>query len=247
MQEFKPTWLYVKSCDHCGLRYFGKTVKADPVAYKGSGVEWRQHLKKYAASHTTDWKRLFKKSEVCKRFAIKFSIDNDIIASKLWANLCIENGVDVGSRGMVMTIEQRERVSLAHIGNRHTKEAKEKISRNNAARRPEVAAKISASNKGQTRTEEQRRLMSLCHPRGMLGKQTTDLAKKRISAALTGRVFSDEHKANISAAKRGKISPAHLAALRRPRKAYTCPHCGLEGRGSNMKRYHFDNCSVIPD
>jgi len=22
----------------------------------------------------------------------------------------------------------------------------------------------------------------------------------------------------------------------------TCPHCGLVGKGSNMKRYHFDNC-----
>jgi len=25
-------------------------------------------------------------------------------------------------------------------------------------------------------------------------------------------------------------------------KEYTCPHCGLIGNGSNMKRYHFDNC-----
>lgn len=25
-------------------------------------------------------------------------------------------------------------------------------------------------------------------------------------------------------------------------KEHTCPYCGLTGKGSNMKRYHFDNC-----
>ena len=26
----------------------------------------------------------------------------------------------------------------------------------------------------------------------------------------------------------------------------TCPHCGLSGKGPNMKRYHFDNCKKKP-
>ena len=25
-----------------------------------------------------------------------------------------------------------------------------------------------------------------------------------------------------------------------------CPHCGKEGRGGNMTRYHFDNCKYKP-
>ena len=25
-----------------------------------------------------------------------------------------------------------------------------------------------------------------------------------------------------------------------------CPHCGLEGKGANMTRYHFDNCKQRP-
>lgn len=32
-----------------------------------------------------------------------------------------------------------------------------------------------------------------------------------------------------------------------PRKSYTCPHCSKEGRGGNMKRYHFDNCKRKPN
>ena len=26
---------------------------------------------------------------------------------------------------------------------------------------------------------------------------------------------------------------------------YTCPHCGKDGKGPSMKRYHFDNCKVV--
>lgn len=35
-------------------------------------------------------------------------------------------------------------------------------------------------------------------------------------------------------------------ACRGPRKKRTCPHCGLEGGGGNMSRYHFDNCKKHP-
>ena len=69
-------------------------------------------------------------------------------------------------------------------------------------------------------------------------------------AALTGRVFSDAHKAALSVAgKKKKLSEEHkkkigLAGLGRKytmAKA-TCPHCGKTGGATNMKRYHFDNC-----
>jgi len=28
-------------------------------------------------------------------------------------------------------------------------------------------------------------------------------------------------------------------------KTKICPHCGTEGKGGNMSRYHFDNCKTI--
>jgi uncharacterized protein YggL (DUF469 family) len=39
-------FLYVKECPHCGLRYFGKTVR-NPFKYKGSGKYWNNHLRKH--------------------------------------------------------------------------------------------------------------------------------------------------------------------------------------------------------
>lgn len=37
---------------------------------------------------------------------------------------------------------------------------------------------------------------------------------------------------------RSKLS----AACKGKRAIVTCPHCGLEGGGGNMRRYHFDKC-----
>lgn len=34
---------------------------------------------------------------------------------------------------------------------------------------------------------------------------------------------------------------------KRSMKIKTCPHCGYEGSGGNMSRYHFDNCKRNPD
>lgn len=35
-------------------------------------------------------------------------------------------------------------------------------------------------------------------------------------------------------------------SLRGKRKIVVCPHCGLEGGGGNMYRYHFDKCKSYP-
>lgn len=70
----------------------------------------------------------------------------------------------------------------------------------------------------------------------------------------TGKIMSEEAKAKISLASRGEKNghfgkPHSEEAKRRmsetkkarsPRRP--CPHCGKEGAGSNMSRYHFDNC-----
>ena len=52
---------------------------------------------------------------------------------------------------------------------------------------------------------------------------------ERIRKALTGRKMSDEMKQKLKDAK-----------AKEPRR--TCPHCGVEGKGANMTRYHFDKC-----
>ena len=78
----------------------------------------------------------------------------------------------------------------------------------------------------------------------------TEEQKQKISKALTGRKLSKEHIEAMAKGHRGKIlSEEHKEKIRQGNlglhKNYTnvkCPHCGLEGKGPNMTRYHFDNC-----
>ena len=58
-------------------------------------------------------------------------------------------------------------------------------------------------------------------------------------------VKRDREVYKIGAAKRG-ADPAYRAKLseacKGKRQIVECPHCGLQGGGGNMRRYHFDNC-----
>lgn len=68
--------------------------------------------------------------------------------------------------------------------------------------------------------------------KGNLGKSKSDEHRRKISESHKGKKrepFSEEWKQALKDAKN-----------RQPIKK--CPHCNLEGRGPNMKRYHFDNC-----
>lgn len=69
----------------------------------------------------------------------------------------------------------------------------------------------------------------------MFGKTHSDEAKAKIAANTSkhqkGRLKSEEHKARIGAAHKGK---KHTIV--------TCPHCPKTGGLPSMKKWHFDNC-----
>lgn len=88
-------FLYVKECEHCGLKYFGKTIKTNPFSYYGSGLRWKKHYKKYGKEKIKTIEIYpFDDIKEAKEFALNFSIKNNIIKSKKWANLINENGED---------------------------------------------------------------------------------------------------------------------------------------------------------
>jgi hypothetical protein len=91
------TYLCVKQHKTTGLKYFCKTKRNNPESYLGSGVNWVKHLKEYGPDiiNLQIWE--FDDEDKCSDFAIKYSIDNNIVESKDWANLKIENGLDGGS------------------------------------------------------------------------------------------------------------------------------------------------------
>jgi hypothetical protein len=57
-----------------------------------------------------------------------------------------------------------------------------------------------------------------------------------------GRTFSDDHRNNISKAKKGMPQP-HTSLRNKTLKA-TCPHCNTVGQKTAMKRWHFDHCRI---
>ena len=78
---FVPTWLYIKQHNDTGLKYFGKTVRKDPIRYKGSGTYWNRHLEKHGDNVTTLWCQLFTDKNQLTEYALNFSKDNNIVES----------------------------------------------------------------------------------------------------------------------------------------------------------------------
>ena len=110
--------LYIKTQNQTGLKYFGKTTKKDPNKYKGSGKYWLNHLKKHGNDVHTEILGVFESIEECKKIAIKFSTENNIVESKSWANLRMENGIDGAPIGNTFSQESIEKMRLSKIGKR---------------------------------------------------------------------------------------------------------------------------------
>lgn len=89
----KPTRLYIKQCPHCGLKYFGKTVKKEIEKYQGSGVHWSRHLKKHNVEPKHLWNSDWYYDTSITRFALRFSKLNKIVESDSWANATDETGL----------------------------------------------------------------------------------------------------------------------------------------------------------
>ena len=148
MKAFKPTWLYVKQHNVTGLKYFGKTI-SDPISYKGSGIVWTRHLNKHGNDVSTVWVQLFEDSNSIKEYALKFSLENNIVESKEWANLKQEDGHMGGYYGPV-TAETRRKIGEKRKSHRHTEESKKKIGEKSKGRSlsEEWKRKIGEAGKG---------------------------------------------------------------------------------------------------
>lgn len=146
--EFKPTWLYVKQHKITGLKYFGKTVKKDPIKYKGSGKYWNSHIIKYGEDNVvTLWCHLYTSKEELTDDAISFSIYHNIVLSDEWANLVPENGL-WGSGGVVgvkRTKETCERIGAKSRGRKWPEQSKKNFKK---PKSPEHTQKLAKIRKG---------------------------------------------------------------------------------------------------
>lgn len=165
MSTFNPTWLYIKQHNITGLQYFGKTTRKDPIKYSGSGNRWLNHLKVHGFDITTHWCQLFTTKESLVEYATKFSAENNIVESSLWANLKIENGLDGGGRikgQYTHSPEVKEKIRVAR--------AKQQNLRTGQKQSSETIDKIKVKRSQQTNI-------------GMRGKTHTEETKLKISQA----------------------------------------------------------------
>ncbi len=87
---------------------------------------------------------------------------------------------------------------------------------------------------GKSHSKERNELMSSM----LKGKKRPKEVVDKFSKSLTGRSLSEDHKANVGEASKKMWSDPN-SKLNQIKK---CPHCGKEGKGGVMNRFHFDNC-----
>ena len=206
-------YLYIKQHSITGLKYFGKTTNKDPFTYNGSGTYWCNHFKKHGKEFIKTIEIFgFDNKEDATYFAIRFSIENNIIKSSKWANLCYENGLDGGICGMkhskesitkmkerVFSEEHRRKISEANtgkLGKIHSEETRNKMSESHKGKTAseETKHKISESHKGKIYSEERIRKITEANK----GRKHSEETKEKMSQSKTGRNLSEEHKRRIT-------------------------------------------------
>lgn len=211
--SFIPTWLYVKQHNITGLKYFGKTVRKDPIRYKGSGTYWRRHLDKHGNDVTTVWCQLFTNKDQLTEYALAFSKENNIVESIEWANLEFEDGLSGGGLKRICTPETINKRSNALKGKKRTPEQKARMSRAQKNRpqriytdeeKKQIADKISAAHKGKILSDDHKQKLSDIFKGKSNGKRTEETKQKM------RKPKSEEHKANMRKPK----SPEHVQAIK---------------------------------
>lgn len=231
-------YLYIKTHNKTGLKYFGKTKNEDYHSYMGSGTYWGNHIKKHGYDVTTELYGAFSDDDVanCLAAALEFSVTNNIVESDEWANLKLET-LDGG---------------WDHINSLPYEERWKKCSAWNITKSPEELAIISAKKArhkednfwwGKSRSGELNPMFGKSHKdetkekisKGNKGKTRTLEQRKQISDARLGvkrAPFSEEHKKNI------KIAAQNIQPVK-------CPYCEVVGAPSIMKRWHFSKCKHL--
>lgn len=210
-------YLYHKRHRKTGLNYFGKTT-VDPYNYTGSGKYWKRHLNKHGLDIETVKVWEFTDQEECTKFALQFSIDNNIIESKEWANLKVENGKDGGDPGPI----GRQKIAESKLGKKHTPEQNQRKSerQKGSKKSKEWIEKRSGKNHyfyGKARPDMKARTGTAHHNYGKSWKKKLEDIEKQI----------------------GNNNP-----MKNPKWQMTCEYCGIIVNKGLYGRWHGDNCKL---
>jgi endogenous inhibitor of DNA gyrase (YacG/DUF329 family) len=236
-------YLYHKRHAITGLNYFGK-AKYEPIKYCGSGVYWNAHLKKHGKliENVQIWK--FEDEQERSKFAIQFSKDNDIVKSKLWANLCIEDGMMGGDKFSTMDPAKKAE---------HCKKQSAIVKQHWQVRSKEAQASKTA-NIWQERSTQSKNKIAQKISNTLLSKSETTreetLVKYRHTVSLRPTIIcphcgkSGTNIANMNRYHFDRCLQNPNMLPRKPRPQLTCPHCGKVTDPGNFKLYHGEKCKL---
>jgi hypothetical protein len=109
-------YLYLKTHNQTGLKYLGKTVQ-DPHTYEGSGIHWKQHIKKHGNDVTTEVLFQTEDKDEFKGVALDYSEKWNIVESKDFANMIPEEGQGGNTNeGRKFSEEHKRKMSEAMKG-----------------------------------------------------------------------------------------------------------------------------------
>jgi len=167
----KTIYLYLKTHNKTGLKYLGKTVQ-NPYEYCGSGLVWIRHLKKHGNDVTTEI--LFETTDIeeFKKVSLEYSEKWEIVESKEFANLMVEQGAGGDTfSGKKHTPETIKKISERKKGTIVSEETRKKLSEAGKGRVVSEETKIKqvamrrannsyGKSKGYTHTDEYKKHMS---------------------------------------------------------------------------------------
>jgi hypothetical protein len=177
IDQFKPTFLYIKQHTVTGKLYFGKTVK-NPEKYLGSGTHWKRHLQKHGKDNVVNlWYCLYTNLETLVEAATQMSAIYEITSSKNWLNLKLEDGINGFDTGSFHSEEAKMKMSKSSnkMTPRKNSNGETIMASNNDPR--VTSGELSEFWTGKTHSEETKKKMSIL---GKLRKitETTKSAMK---------------------------------------------------------------------
>lgn len=117
-----------------------------------------------------------------------------------------------------------------------------------ALRSPELRARLSKIFTGRKPTAETRARMSAASKLRPVDHLRDPKVRSKVNAANTGRVRPQSERDAISLAfvgvPKSKKHRENISRAAVKRDVIECPHCGLRGKSSQMRRWHFDNCKL---
>jgi hypothetical protein len=223
--------LYVKVHKITGLRYLGQT-KRDPIKYKGSGIDWTEHLLTHGEDVDTiillQTTSATERNRTGRYYSTLWKVTTamDDYGNKIWANRIPDTGGG-GSSGP-LTDAHKKNLSKAKSGVSNPKLGERLQGAGNhmfGKKRPDITGELHPN-----KNQEIRDKIRHSHT----GKKHSQESKDKRSEKLKG-VNNPMH------GKTGSLSPRYGKTTEK----LTCPHCGIVCGKHNYVKYHGGKCKFI--